>query len=131
MNPKHTLLFQNPNGLVGRFVTVRKGPKWADRLQQVGEEVYLADAKTETPMAVAEVENVWRGPLHLVPALMLEMEHDPLCRTFSGLVACLQGIYGPPVTVEMPVSVLILRVKRSTLIHAARMTASGPQAVDP
>lgn len=124
--PDHTILFQNPNGLVGRFTTVRKGPKWADRLQRCGVEVVLADAKTETPIAVAEVENVWRGPLHLVPGLMLEMEHDPLCRTFSGLVACLQGIYGPPIMVEMPVSVLVLRVKRSSLVLAGRMTDKGP-----
>jgi len=122
----HTLLFHNPNGLVGRFVTVRKGPKWADRLQKHAEEVVLADAKTETPIAVAEVENVWRGPLHLVPAFLLEMEHDPLCRTFSGLVSCLQGIYGPPVTVEMLVSVLVLRVKRTSRVLAGRMTPDGP-----
>ena len=127
MRPEYTLKFQNPTGLVGRFVTVRKGPKWADRLQRSGMEVVLADDKTETPIAVAEVENVWRGPLHLLPALMLEMEHDPLCRTFSGLVACLHGIYGPPVTVEMPVTALVLRVTRTSLVVAGRMTPAGPR----
>lgn len=130
MIPKHTIKFQNPVGLVGRFVTVRKGPKWSDRLQSPGVEVILADTKTETPLAVAEVENVWRGPLHLLPALMLEMEHDPLCRTFSGLVACLQGTYGPPITVEMPVTAIVLRVKRTSMIVAGRMTATGPEPVE-
>lgn len=83
--------FVNPVGLVGRFVTVRLGDKWLSRLSQ-GDKVQLTGPSGES-CGVAAAADIWNGDLALVPGSLLEMEHDPLCRTYSGLVMGLRCAY--------------------------------------
>ena len=47
------------------------------------EEVQLVDVNDQD-LTYAEVLNVWVGPLAHVPAMLLEMAHDPLQRSFAG-----------------------------------------------
>ncbi len=108
----NTLKFLNPVGIKSdNFSTVRLGTKWAERT--VPEEgspvtgVELADGKGGV-LGTAVVKGCWTGPMIQIPAFLLECSHDPVCRTWSGVVLALQVIYGQPIGLDTVVSVLQL-----------------------
>tara|TARA_R110002153_G_scaffold66396_8_gene177519 strand:- start:533 stop:913 length:381 start_codon:yes stop_codon:yes gene_type:complete len=83
------------------------------------EEVQLVDP-ADQDLTYAEVLNVWVGPLAHVPAMLLEMAHDPLQRSFAGAFMHLVARRATQETVinqETVVSLLVLRPKASTLIR--------------
>lgn len=110
--------FQNPVGLVGRFVTVRLGDKWLAKLSQ-GDKVQLTGPQGESH-GVATAADIWNGDLALVPGSLLEMEHDPLCRTYSGLVLGLRMAYREKtVAPDSNVTVIVLDfLKPSQILRA-------------
>lgn len=111
--------FKHPTGLHGRFVTVRLGEKWAKRLSQ-GEELEVGEPDGPL-LGYAKAVDIWNGDLALVPASIVEMEHEPLCRSYSGLVMGLRMVYqGEPIKPETNVTALILEwirpAKRLTIL---------------
>ena len=80
--------FTASTGLAGRFTTVRLG---LPDLSQ-GEEVQLEGTRGE-PLGRAVVADAWAGDLALLPGSILEMEQNPLHRTYSGLIVGLRGAY--------------------------------------
>ena len=92
-----------------------------DKLSKLrpGEEVKLVDSRGQE-LSYAEVIDIWAGPLANAPAILLEMSHDPLQRTFAGLHTHL-GIYrakGADVIQHGDaLTILVLRLKKSTLIR--------------
>jgi len=85
--------FANPQGLHGTFSTVRVG----DVRLTPGLLVHLVDGDGHL-LATARVADCWRGDLAAVPAAILEMEQEPLARTYSGLFTHLQ-VRNPSLTV--------------------------------
>lgn len=105
--------FHNPMGLVGRFTTVREGMDWMGRVE-IGDEVELV-SNSGSFLGVAKVADFWVGDLAVVPASLLEIEHDPLARTYSGAVFALRGRYRDrEITPESKVTVIVLDFLRST-----------------
>lgn len=108
------MVFQNPGGLAGRFVTVRKGDGWFKKVAP-GDQIELVDAEGKV-LGVADVADGWTGDLARVPASVLEMVHDPLMRTFSGLIVGLRIFYGDPIEPSVVVSAMVLDFARTTRI---------------
>ena len=103
-NVKHD--FDVEVGSVG--VTLRKGFKWATAPR--GEELELWECsiahegdcpariggrETCTLQGVGTVEGRWVGTLKSLPAKVIELEHEPSSRVYSGLLASLRRAYGP------------------------------------
>ena len=91
----HTIEFQNPVFHDGINVTVRNGDKWARKLK-LGD--HLMPTRTgETPPYDSQnrVIGIYYCSLDELPATVLRQEHDPKCRTKSGLAAELDSVYGP------------------------------------
>lgn len=114
------ITFLNPLGLAGRFVTVRLGEELSKQLQ-AGEEVALI-GKDDKPIGYAKAADCWCGDLALVPASVLEMEQNPLQRTYSGLIMglraqmALDGSDGD-LTPNHKITALILDFTRSSLLQ--------------
>lgn len=111
---RHQLQFLNPVGLKGEnFSTVRLGRKWAERTvpEKPGEfvTVELVDGDGKS-YGTAKVIDCWVGRLVDVPAILLECEHDPVCRTWSGLAQVLAAVYEPEV-IEFGTIVTVLRLE--------------------
>ena len=81
-----------------------------------GDEIQLVDGNDQD-VCYAEVLDLWVGPLGQIPAVLLELGHDPLCRTFTGLNTFL-SIWGQvPTKMDTEVSAIVIRPKSSTLIR--------------
>lgn len=109
----------NPVGLVGRFVVTRLGDSYHTELTP-GEEVALIGAD-DKPVGYARAADCWVGDLALIPASILEMDQNPLHRTYSGLIMGLRGqlaLAGEPTTLEptAKVTALILDFTRASLV---------------
>jgi hypothetical protein len=76
--------------LTGRFVVTRPGDQIGADLSP-GEEVALI-GPDDRPVAYAKAADLWVGDLALIPASILEMEQNPLHRTYSGLIMGLRGL---------------------------------------
>ena len=88
-----TMKFAAPVGCRNEvFTTVRLGKKWRTRIQGGCREVALQDNEGNA-IGTAEITDVWFGPLSHIPGLFLEVIHDPVCRTWSGLFAVMRGMY--------------------------------------
>lgn len=114
------LQLPSPTGLTGRFVVVRPGDQIAGDLEP-GEEVALI-GPDDRPVAYAKAADLWIGDLALIPASILEMEQNPLHRTYSGLIMGLRGLLvlaGEPDQIEptSKVTALILDFTRTNLIE--------------
>jgi hypothetical protein len=84
-----------------------------------GNEVKLVQTNGQE-ISYAEIIDVWRGPLGDVPAVLLEMMHDPLQRTFAGfhmLLAMSRAEEDEQTGMGLPISVIVYRPKASTLIR--------------
>jgi hypothetical protein len=88
------LKFQNPIYCPGLQTTVRLGTKWQERVSP-GDRIQLVNAKDHV-IATATVEFLYVGPLVSIPQYMIEMEHDPACRTVGGLLSVMNRpeVYG-------------------------------------
>lgn len=84
----------NPVGLISdNFCTVRLGDKWATRtVDEDQRSVSLVDA-AGTSYGTAQVVDCWSGPMHALPAMMIESNHDPVMRTWSGVAQVMDAIY--------------------------------------
>lgn len=90
------------------FVTVRLGKKWRTKVQSGVRELQMKDTSGNV-IGNAEILDVWFGPLGAIPAIFVENAHDPVCRTYSGLQAVLQGCYEQPVDHTSEVTAMRLR----------------------
>ena len=109
----HKLEFLNPVGTNNPdFTTVRLGTKWAERTQpgEDGTPVEVELVCDGRSLGKGEVFGCWTGSLAMLPALLLEAEHDPVCRTWSGLRAVLAGTY-PDEEWTMETVVTVLQVR--------------------
>lgn len=102
------LLFKNNVHEKGPNTTMRKGVKWSIRLQGV-DEVVLKETGSQERGVRAKILNVnvlrmldlsqdvppEDGCLERGSGLrMLDIQHDPACRTFNGLVLRMSEVYG-------------------------------------
>jgi len=112
------LVFTNPLGLFGRFATVRHVA--TVELPVPNSDVELYDVKGNL-LGVAEFKDAWIGDLALIPASLLEMDQNPLHRTYSGLIMGLRtsGEY-EWIAPETKVTCLILDFKRTSKIELLR-----------
>ena len=116
----HKIAFLNPEGIKAeRFSTVRLGSKWAERTKPESLDklvsVELVDGDGNS-LGIAVAMSCWYGPIAEVPAMMLECEHDPICRTWSGLRLILQMCYPKEeITPHTTVSVLELHYTGSVI----------------
>lgn len=95
----------------------------------IGEEIELATDGDVGPLVVgyAAVVDGWGGDLALVPGSIMEMEQDPLGRTYSGLIIKLRsekrgevnGVVPEPIQPGTKVSALILDFTRASQILRA------------
>lgn len=96
------------------FTTARLGKEWRTKVQAGCREVTMVDAEG-TGIGTAEVTDVWCGPMSHVPAIFLDNYHDPICRTWAGLQAVLQGTYDQPVDHATEVTLIRLRYTGSVV----------------
>tara|TARA_R110000764_G_scaffold36736_2_gene81996 strand:+ start:26016 stop:26396 length:381 start_codon:yes stop_codon:yes gene_type:complete len=112
------ITIHNPSNLdVGPISATFPGDSY--RSLKPSEEVQLVDTADQELM-FAEVLNVWEGPLAHTPAMLLEMSHDPLQRTFAGVhmhLVARRAKQEDVIDQETVVSILVLRPKQSTLIR--------------
>ncbi len=89
----HKLEFQNPVFFDPPLtqLTVRKGEKWSRRVSP-GTIVTVAETGGED-LGEVEITAVLLTRLADIPLSILEREHDPSCRTYSGLVSEMQRVY--------------------------------------
>jgi hypothetical protein len=121
MGNMRTFTITNPVNLVGNNVTFATlGIEAAQELKSsedgTGEEIQLVDRNGQE-ICYAEVLDMWGGPLGHVPAMLLEMNQDPLQRTFTGLHTALMLQSQNPVPPDTPISIVIIRPKVSTIIR--------------
>jgi hypothetical protein len=102
------LAFHVATGLAGRFVTVRPGSDLS-RIEPHSK-VELRSATREV-LGIAIARDCWCGDLALIPASVLEMEQNPLHRTYSGLIMGLRAVSkdgDPPLAPDSKVTALVL-----------------------
>ncbi len=91
MQSIHFLDKNQPN--VGQEATTcRKGLKWYNQVN-VDDEVNLVLDPGGAVFGRAVVARLWFGWFRQVPALLIEIERDPLYRTYSMLLARMKDIY--------------------------------------
>lgn len=102
------LTFLQAIGLAGRFVTVRPGLDLSKIKPH--SEVSLLSAEGEE-LGVGIARDCWAGDLALIPASVLEMEQNPLHRTYSGLIMGLRATSkdgDPPLAPTTKVTALVI-----------------------
>jgi len=116
------LVFLNPVGLSEPFSTIRPGKEWIGVLER-GEEVELMDPAGNV-RGYAKVTDLWMGDLALMPASVVEMEQNPLHRTYSGLILglkCMDGSKADLVQPGMVVTALVFSgYRKSTILKSVR-----------
>ena len=110
----YTLKFINPVGLKSEnFSTVRLGEQWAERTkpESISDpvNVYLNDDDGNSK-GTANVVSCWTGPLAELPAMLLEISHDPVLRTWSGAAQVLASLY-PETEIEYGTIVTVLQLQ--------------------
>ena len=95
--PMKKLLFSNPVFEPGQMnVTVRMGDKWAKQGLVPSNTIELVETEGEKPLGFA----TWAGCMVLSVGQLweargvLDLEHDPDCRSYSGLIGELGQVYG-------------------------------------
>jgi hypothetical protein len=107
--------FNAPANLHGRFATVRLGRGWTLKAKQ-GDEVEMVDLNSNSH-GIAVVRDFWNGDLALVPASLTEIMHDPLARTFSGLIWIMRILYpGEQILPQTNVTVVVLEKVRDRAV---------------
>lgn len=82
----------------------------------VGDEVRIYDSEGQE-CCYADIETVWHGALCDIPAIFLEMAHDPLQRTFSGVHMHLTASAGHAIGITDKVTVVGFKTKMNTVIR--------------
>lgn len=111
------LTIYNPVGLHGPMISACFiGDEYA--AIQLKDEVQLVSPSGQE-LIYAEVLDLFIGPLSNAPAILLEMTHDPLQRSFTGMHMHLLARYtnGEAIAPEAAITILVLRPKQSTLIR--------------
>lgn len=103
------LKFSTPVFHDGLNLTVRLGRKWSHTV--IAETVVVVDSEGKKA-GEAVINGVLYCNLGAIPSGLLAIEHDPSCRTPTGLSAELERVYGRPVRPHEMVSVLIFRMCR-------------------
>jgi len=85
------LQFKNPVFHDGVNVTVRHGDKWLHKVA-VGDRVQIAQTDGDD-LGEAMVCGLLYLPARLIPQEVLDLEHDPKCKTHKGLFAVLKEVY--------------------------------------
>jgi hypothetical protein len=111
-----TFAVTTTNNLLGGHCVFTVMDKTPPEDIQLGEEIKLVDRQGQD-VSYATVRDKWVGLLGHVPALMLEMHHDALQRTFSGIDISLQLCADVQTGPETMVTLLIIEPKKSTLIR--------------
>lgn len=85
--------FKNPvfPGAGEPFTTVRRGTKWAEKLGK-GDQVQLCGVGG-TIVGFGRVVDTTDCPFNQLPQSVLQLEHDPGCRTKKGLLSTLRDCY--------------------------------------
>lgn len=88
------LLFQNPVFHNGVNITCRKGNKWYKKLNgKIGELIDIQETSGSL-LGKVRVNGLLLLPLEQLYDGLLEVEHDPSCRSAYGLHKELERIYG-------------------------------------
>lgn len=123
----HRLAFANPVGLKSEnFTTVRIGEDWGERTHSLEDRVVELIGTDNESLGTAKVWDCWVGPLHALPAIMLEASHDPICRTWSGVAQVLHAEH-PDAEVGYDTTITVLRLSYTGSI----IKAMGPKLVLP
>lgn len=101
---KPVLQFKNPVFKEGVNVTVWHGDKWLHKVA-VGDTVSIAETDGDT-LGAALVVGLLYMPARLIPLEVLELEHDPKCRTRDGLFEVMKEVY-PDFTIHSPCTVVL------------------------
>lgn len=105
-----TLTIHNPSNLSGMVAAAFPG----EMDLKIGTELKLVSPNAQD-LCYANLEDVWIGSTGAAPALLLEMAHDPLQRTFSGLMQHLVTRFvGQDAN---KATFLVFTVKESTLLR--------------
>jgi hypothetical protein len=86
------MTFNNPVFIPGVNFTVRLGDKWGDL--KLGEIIELNGSPESRPIGLGDVVRVYRCDLYHVPDDVVELWHDPKCRTRGGLFDEMRNVYG-------------------------------------
>ena len=125
--PMEPIEFMAPVGCRNEvFVTVRLGKKWRTKVQSGTRELLMRDCEGDV-IGKAEILDVWFGPLGAIPAIFVENCHDPICRTYSGLQAVLQGTYDEPFDHKTEVTAMRLRYIGTGSVEIATATQMPPE----
>jgi hypothetical protein len=89
------------------FVTVRYGQDWSDL--DVDQEVGLRENGSST-IVVAKVEFIAKARLKDIPQAILDLEHDPVCRTLEGLTTVLEEFYPRRVRMDQVFTIIGYKV---------------------
>lgn len=126
--PPEPIEFMAPVGCRNEvFVTVRLGKEWRTKVQSGVRELLMQDIEGSV-IGKAEILDVWFGPLGAIPAIFVENCHDPICRTYSGLQAVLQGCYDQPVDHKTEVTAMRLRYAGEGGVKLATATEMPPES---
>jgi len=101
---KPVLQFKNPVFKEGVNVTVRHGDKWLHAVS-VGDTVVIKETDGEA-LGEAMVVGQLYLPARLIPQEVLDLEHDPKCKTHKGLFAVMKEVY-PDFHEHSPCTVLL------------------------
>ena len=86
------MLFANNVHHDGLNVTVRSGPKWADRLQ-TDDVILLCGVEGESPHYEGTVVTTLVLPFSKIPDALLEHHHDPNCQAIEDLLLVMMDHY--------------------------------------
>jgi len=109
------IIIHNPVNLSGHH-TFTAGFRGTMEKVAEGEDVQLVDPNGQDLNTVT-VLNRWEGALCDAPAILLEMAHDPLQRTFSGLHTHLVVNGGESTPLDTKITILAFEPKMSSLIR--------------
>lgn len=109
------IIIYNPVNLSGHH-TFTAGFRGTMEKISEGEDVQLVDTNGQD-LSTVTVINRWQGALCDAPAILLEMSHDPLQRTFTGLHTHLVVNGGEMAPLDSRITILAFEPKVSSLIR--------------
>lgn len=120
------LVFPAPLGLLYayRYTTVRPGSEWWDKVN-LNDEIELCGPDGDA-VAIGQVVDKWKGPVIQVPAALLEVSHNTLHRTFTGLIMSMSAALQRQATPNDIITILTLMPLRESRIHIAKEIPNVP-----
>lgn len=108
MAKQHDLYFANPVFHTGINITVRDDNEWMKKAE-IGDELFLQKTGEGKVGFIVPLVGKMYLPLNWIPDEVLNLEHDPLCRTFDGLLHEMRRVYRPEFSITNMVAVLFFR----------------------